>query len=86
MIAGGLVATFGLRACPHPSGCPGMCAATKERPCVLMTGPPPAPGTMPTLAHHSAEQLLVMAAYTRDADPGVQRIAAEELHRRGIET
>lgn len=63
-----------------------MCAATKADPCVLMTGPPPEPGTMPALGFHDEQQLRAMAKPDRDADPGVRRAAADELRKRGIET
>ena len=100
MIPGGLVARYGLRACPLH--CAGRCEVAREgegghvsfydgrgRPfgvCQLMSGPAPRPGEMPSLAHHSLEQLRAMAQPGRGADLDVCDAARAEMRRRGWPT
>lgn len=81
-----LVELYGLRACPL--GCAGRCVKATEshgtvKPsadCQLMRGPPPAPGQMPALVHHTVEQLQAMTG--RGGDRDVAQAAAAELARR----
>lgn len=89
MIAGGLVATYGLRACPRR--CAGRCSLASVKgdgrivpsdACELMRGPPPTPGTMPPLTWHDEGQLRAMAEDER-GDRDVGRAAVAELQRRG---
>lgn len=92
MIPGGIVATYGLRACPLR--CAGRCQKATAKAdgsvipspaCELMGGVAPRPGTMPALDNHGPDQLRAMAASGRDADPGMQQAARAELRRRGLE-
>jgi hypothetical protein len=89
VIPGGLVEAYGLRGCRL--GCAGRCKKAMARgdgtvvpspDCELMAGPPPLPGAMPLLTHHTEEQLRAMMQRGRDSDRDVERAASEELDRR----
>ena len=97
MIAGGLVAKYGLRACPLH--CAGRCQVAREgeggrlshydgrgKPfgvCQLMNGPAPRAGEVPSLEYHSLEQLRAMAQPGHGADLDVCDAARAEMQRRG---
>jgi len=97
MIPGGLVARYGLRACPLR--CAGRCKVARDgegghvnfydgrgRPfgiCQLMSGPAPAPGSMPALDGHTVEQLRGMARRDYGADRDVCAAAEAELRQKG---
>lgn len=91
MIPGGLVARYGLRACPRH--CAGLCKDARGKAdgsivaslkCELMTGPRPEPGSMPLLEHHAVDQLRAMAATGWHTDQDVRAAAWAELRRRGL--